>query len=83
MNFLMSRRLRYFAGGTALFFVLLAALRAVFLLGFSGVSLDENPEAVWPTLGIGLQFDMRLALLLMLPVVPLLSKNTSGWKWPV
>lgn len=68
MNFLMSRRLRYFAGGTGILFLLLAALRAVFLLGFSGVALDENPEAVWPTLGIGLQFDMRLALLLMLPV---------------
>jgi hypothetical protein len=68
MNFLLSRRLRFFAGGTGLLFLLLAALRAVFLLGFSGVSLDENPEAMWPTLGIGLQFDMRLALLLMLPV---------------
>jgi len=68
MSFLMSRRLRFFAGGTGIVFLLLAALRAVFLLGFSGVSLDENPEAVWPTLGIGLQFDMRLALLLMLPV---------------
>jgi hypothetical protein len=68
MNFLMSRRLRYFAGGTGILFLLLAALRAVFLLGFSGVSPGENPEAVWPTLGIGLQFDMRLALLLMLPV---------------
>jgi len=44
MNFLMSRRLRYFAGGVGIFFVLLAALRGVFLLGFSGVSLDRKPR---------------------------------------
>ncbi len=68
MNVLLSRRLGYFAGGTAIFFLLLAAMRLLFFVGFSGVSPDENPEAVWPTLRIGLQFDMRLALLLMLPI---------------
>jgi hypothetical protein len=83
MNILLSRRLGYFAGGTAIFFLLLAAMRMLFFVGFSGVAPDENPEAVWPTLGIGLQFDMRLALLLMLPVALALLLPRLRQRFPV
>ena len=72
MSFLQSRRLGFFAGGVAVLFVLLALLRMVFFLGFSGVEAQENPEAVWASIGVGLRFDMRLALLLMLPIAVLL-----------
>ncbi|VXD03941.1 Sulfatase [Pseudomonas sp. 8Z] len=72
MSWLKSRRLHYLAGLTALLFALFAALRGVFLLGFSAV--DSISEAdVLNTLGIGLRFDLRLALLLMLPAGILLA----------
>lgn len=72
MSWLKSRRLHYLAGLTALLFVLFAALRGVFLLGFSAVDNISDPD-VLHTLGIGLRFDLRLALLLMLPVGILLA----------
>ena len=72
MSWLKSRRLHYLAGLTALLFVLFAALRMLFLLGFSAVDSLSDPD-VLPTLGIGLRFDLRLALLLMLPVGILLA----------
>lgn len=72
MSWLKSRRLHYLAGLTALLFVLFAALRGLFLLGFSAVDSIGEPH-VLPTLGIGLRFDLRLALLLMLPVGILLA----------
>jgi len=72
MSWLKSRRLHYLAGLTALLFVLFAALRMLFLLGFSAVDSISDPD-VLPTLGIGLRFDLRLALLLMLPVGILLA----------
>ena len=72
MSWLKSRRLHYLAGLTALLFVLFAALRGLFLLGFSAVESISEPD-VLPTLGIGLRFDLRLALLLMLPVGILLA----------
>lgn len=72
MSWLKSRRLHYLAGLTALLFVLFAALRGLFLLGFSAVDSIGDPD-VLPTLGIGLRFDLRLALLLMLPVGILLA----------
>lgn len=71
MGWLRSRRLHYFLGGVAVVFVLLLALRAVFLFGFSAVS----PGAEYPwhrlleTLSVGVRFDLRLAILLMLPVM--------------
>ena len=72
MSWLKSRRLHYLAGLTALLFVLFASLRVLFLLGFSAVeSISESD--VLPTLGIGLRFDLRLALLLMLPAGILLA----------
>lgn len=72
MSWLKSRRLHYLAGLTALLFVIFAALRMLFLLGFSAVESISEPD-VLPTLGIGLRFDLRLALLLMLPVGILLA----------
>jgi phosphoglycerol transferase MdoB-like AlkP superfamily enzyme len=61
-----SRRLRYGVGAIGLVFVLLAALRLVFLISFSG--LDLNTPALLETLGIGLRFDLRLAVLILLPL---------------
>ena len=72
MSWLKSRRLHYLAGLTALLLILFASLRVLFLLGFSAVeSISESD--VLPTLGIGLRFDLRLALLLMLPAGILLA----------
>ena len=69
MGALQSRRLRYGVGTIGLVFALLAALRLVFVLGFSG--LDVNTPALLETLGIGLRFDLRLAVLLLLPLAVL------------
>jgi len=69
MSALQSRRLRYGVGAIGLMFVLLAALRLVFVLGFSG--LDLNTPALLETLGIGLRFDLRLAVLILLPLAVL------------
>lgn len=73
MGWLQSRRLRYGVGAAGLAFLLFATLRLVFVLGFSGVDLNEfadNPQWL-QTLGIGLRFDLRLAVLLMLPLAVL------------
>ncbi|RMT80077.1 LTA synthase family protein [Pseudomonas viridiflava] len=74
MSVLQSRRLSYWLGAIGLVFLLLAVLRMVFFYGFSGAepgTLFTSGE-VLQTLGIGLRFDLRLALLLMLPVAVLL-----------
>jgi phosphoglycerol transferase MdoB-like AlkP superfamily enzyme len=69
-------RLRYLLAGTGLFFAVFALLRAGFYLWASEVTLS-GPEAadaatVFETLGAGLRFDLRLAILLMLPPALLL-----------
>jgi len=69
MSALQSRRLRYGVGAIGLVFVLLAALRLVFVAGFSGLAL--NTPLLLETLGIGLRFDLRLAVLLLLPLAVL------------
>lgn len=66
---LQSRRLRYGVGAIGLVWLLLSGLRLIFLLGFSGVDL-RTPD-VWETLGIGLRFDLRLAVLILLPLAVL------------
>ncbi len=66
MGVLQSRRLRYGVGAIGVIFVLLAALRLVFLISFSGLAL--NTPALPETLGIGLRFDLRLAVLVLLPL---------------
>lgn len=79
MAWLRSRRLHYFVGGIAILFVLLVALRALFYFGFSPVTPgDEQPwDVVLETLGIGVRFDLRLAILLMLPAM--LLAWLPGW----
>ena len=69
MSALQSRRLRYGVGAIGLVFVLLAALRLVFVLAFSGLAL--NTPQLLETLGIGLRFDLRLSVLLLLPLAVL------------
>lgn len=74
MGGLRSRRLAYWLAVAALFLLLAGVLRLVFFLGFSGVdpvALVTEPS-VAHTLGIGLRFDVRMALLLVLPVALLL-----------
>lgn len=94
MGWLQSRRLCYGVGAAGLTFLLLALLRLVFVLGFSGVDVSaftDNPQ-LRETLGIGLRFDLRLAVLLMLPLavlawlprwnltrVPLLRRVARGY----
>ena len=70
MGWLHSRRLHYWLAATAVIFALFAVLRMVFFFGFSGfdaTALSGQP-AVSETLGIGFRFDLRLAILVMLPV---------------
>ena len=73
MTWLKSRRLQYLLAITALFFSLMVVLRVVFYFGFSEIpsSTTANSEAVPSALGIGLRFDLRLALLIMLPLAAL------------
>lgn len=70
MGWLQSRRLRYWFGAVGILFIALAALRGIFFVGFSGLAPSTlgTVEAVPETLGIGLRFDLRLAILLMLPI---------------
>jgi len=73
MGWLQSRRLRYGVGATGLAFLLFALLRLVFLFGFSEVDAAQFfADSQWlQTLGIGFRFDLRLALLLVLPLAVL------------
>jgi phosphoglycerol transferase MdoB-like AlkP superfamily enzyme len=69
MQWIKSRRLHYLAGSTAILLLTLALLRFVFLFGFADIDLRTiDSAALWKTLGIGLRFDLRLALLIMLPL---------------
>ncbi len=70
MGWLQSRRLHYWFGAVGILFIALAALRGIFFVGFSGLepSALGTIDAVPETLGIGLRFDLRLAILLMLPI---------------
>jgi len=70
MAWLKSGRLRYTAGVVALFFLIFVVLRAVFYFGFSevGQTVHPDPGTLFETLYIGIKFDLRLAILLSLPV---------------
>lgn len=82
-------RLRYLLSGAAALFILFAGLRMGFWLGASGVpfSLSGDAGVLLKTLGIGFRFDLRLAILLMLPSALLLilprwnAVNTRGLRW--
>lgn len=86
MTWLHSRRLRYLAGVVTFLFILFVLLRVVFALGFSGLSagdLLQRPDALW-TFGIGVRFDLRLALLVTAPLLPLVwlpRYNLLGQRW--
>ena len=70
MAWLRSGRLQYAAGVVAMFFLIFVALRAVFYFGFSEVGQTVHPDqaTLYQTLYIGVKFDLRLAILLSLPV---------------
>jgi len=74
MSGLQSRRLRFWLGAVVLVFMVSAVLRGIFFFGFSGVEPGRlfSDGDVLQTLGIGLRFDLRLALLILLPVAVLL-----------
>jgi hypothetical protein len=65
-----SRRLLYLVGGTAILFALFALLRMVFLFGFSDAAGRDDIDGsdILKALGIGFRFDLRLAILVMLPL---------------
>lgn len=70
MTWLKSRRLRYLMAVTAILFALFTVLRAVFYFGFSDLG-NEGPISLAEALrawGIGLRFDLRLAILVTLPL---------------
>jgi phosphoglycerol transferase MdoB-like AlkP superfamily enzyme len=69
LQWLKSRRLRYLAGVSFILFLIWVLLRLVFLFGFSDLDLSlVDRSALWQVLGIGLRFDLRLALLMALPL---------------
>ena len=73
MTWLQSRRIRLLGAGTALFFALFVVLRIVFLVGFADhhALSSASTASILQTLSVGVRFDLRLALLLMLPVAVL------------
>jgi len=70
MSWLKSRRLQFTVGVLLLFLALFVALRGVFYLGFSevGESVQATPAVILKTLWIGVRFDLRLAILISVPV---------------
>lgn len=89
MSSLKYPRLRYLLAGVAMFFLFFALLRAGFYLWSSEVSIADGADAatVLKTLGVGLRFDLRLAILLMLPPAVLLvlprfnATRTTALRW--
>ncbi|MEX1033144.1 MAG: LTA synthase family protein [Cellvibrionaceae bacterium] len=86
MHWLQSRRLHYLLGGVLVLFLLFALLRALFVLGFSSIEAAEYgvDQHFWPTLLIGLRFDLRLAILCMLPMallayLPFFNLANNRW----
>jgi phosphoglycerol transferase MdoB-like AlkP superfamily enzyme len=69
MSWIHSRRLHFLIIGTLFLFALFAGLRAVFFLFFSGFGWSDiaSNSGIVQSLGIGLRFDLRLAILVMLP----------------
>jgi len=85
MSWLKSRRLRFLLGGAAVLFALFLVLRLVFVFGFSEVDLrnEDLSRTILSTLGVGARFDLRLAILLMLPLavlawLPRVNLSTSA-----
>ncbi|HUF20163.1 MAG TPA: hypothetical protein VMP00_05350 [Burkholderiales bacterium] len=80
-QWLRSRRLRYLVGGTAILFALFALLRMVFLFGFSDAAGRDDIDGsdILKALGIGFRFDLRLAILAMLPLGLLACRRAGTW----
>jgi phosphoglycerol transferase MdoB-like AlkP superfamily enzyme len=86
MSWWKSRRIRFLAGTIALFLGLFLILRAIFYFGFSevGNSIHPDTDTLLKTLYIGFKFDLRLAILLVLPVfvmayLPRYNLVSSRW----
>jgi len=73
-SFYKSRRIRYLITGTVAFFLVFVSLRTIFYFGFSNLTQQDlvNAAALFEAIGLGLRFDIRLAILSMLPVAFLL-----------
>jgi len=71
LDWLYSRRIRYICRIVLLYFTLFALFRGLFYFGFSGIGSDQSAtlDDTLQALYIGLKFDLRLALLVTLPVV--------------
>ena len=71
-SWLSSRRIQYLAGGLAIFFALFLILRILFYFGFSGISGQTSVSTadILNTFSMGVRFDLRVAILLM--VIPAL-----------
>ncbi len=65
-----SRRIQFLAGSVALFLLLFLILRGIFYFGFSevGNSIHPDTDTLLKTLYIGFKFDLRLAILVSLPL---------------
>ena len=79
-----SRRIQFLAGSVGLFLLLFLILRAIFYFGFSevGDSVHPDTDTLLKTLYIGFKFDLRLAILVTLPLfvfayLPRLNLTTS------
>ena len=66
-----SRRLQFAGGSIALFLLLFIVMRAIFYFGFSEVGRSVHPDTntLLKTLYIGFKFDLRLAILVCLPLL--------------
>lgn len=65
-----SRRLRFICATSLLLFALLLLLRLAFYVGFSevGDTVQTDWLTLWRTHWVGIRFDMRLTVFLMIPV---------------
>lgn len=69
MQWIKSRRLGYLAGVSSILLLTWVLLRLLFLFGFSDIDLPlVDRRTLWQVLGIGLRFDLRLTLLMALPL---------------
>lgn len=80
-----SRRLQFLAGITALYLLLFLLLRGIFYFAFSEVGDSVHPDfgTLLQTLYIGFKFDLRLAILVTLPLfvlayLPRINLTTSA-----
>ncbi len=70
-----SRRIRYILGVSIVFFLLFLVLRGIFYFWFSevGETIQISADTLLRILSIGIRFDLRLALLIAMPIFVLAS----------